>query len=37
MELFKEFYDDLGNGDYTKEKEEVLINTINEVLKSEVK
>lgn len=37
LELFKEFYDDLGNGDYTKEKEEVLINTINEVLKSEVK
>ncbi|QYE96541.1 exonuclease SbcCD subunit D [Paraclostridium sordellii] len=37
LELFKEFYDDLGNGDYTKEKETVLINTINEVLKSEVK
>lgn len=37
LELFKEFYDDLGNGVYTKEKEEVLINTINEVLKSEVK
>ncbi|CEQ10212.1 exonuclease SbcD [[Clostridium] sordellii] len=37
LELFKEFYDDLGNGDYTKEKEAVLINTINEVLKSEVK
>ncbi|GAA0103818.1 exonuclease SbcCD subunit D [Paraclostridium sordellii] len=37
LELFREFYDDLGNGDYTKEKEEVLINTINEVLKSEVK
>ena len=36
LELFKEFYDDLGNGDYTKEKEAVLINTINEVLKSEV-
>jgi DNA repair protein SbcD/Mre11 len=37
LELFKEFYDDLGSGDYTKEKEDVLINTINEVLKSEVR
>ncbi|WP_250674827.1 exonuclease SbcCD subunit D [Paraclostridium ghonii] len=37
LELFKEFYEDLGNGDYTEEKDEVLINTINEVLKSEVK
>lgn len=37
LELFKEFYEDLGNGDYTKEKEDVLINTINEVLKSEVR
>lgn len=37
LELFKEFYEDLGNGDYTQEKDEVLINTINEVLKSEVK
>ena len=33
IDLFKEFYEDLGSGDYTKEKEEVLMNTINEVLK----
>lgn len=37
LELFKEFYEDLGSGDYTEEKEVVLMNTINEVLKSEVK
>lgn len=37
LELFKEFYEDLGGGDYTEEKEVVLMNTINEVLKSEVK
>ncbi|MGL5755409.1 MAG: exonuclease SbcCD subunit D [Paraclostridium sp.] len=37
LELFKEFYEDLGNGDYTKEKEDVLMNTINEVLKREVR
>lgn len=37
LELFKEFYEDLGSGDYTEEKEAVLMNTINEVLKSEVK
>lgn len=37
LELFKEFYEDLGDGDYTKEKEDVLKNTINQVLKSEVK
>ena len=37
LELFKEFYEDLGNGDYTGEKEEVLMNTINQVLKNEVK
>ncbi len=37
IDLFKEFYEDLGSGDYTKEKEEVLINTINEVLKKVVK
>ncbi|MEG2984917.1 MAG: exonuclease SbcCD subunit D [Peptostreptococcaceae bacterium] len=37
LELFKEFYEDLGNGDYTKEKEDVLVNTINEVLKNEVR
>ncbi len=33
IDLFKEFYEDLGSGDYTKEKEEVLMSTINEVLK----
>ncbi|WP_283592695.1 exonuclease SbcCD subunit D [Paraclostridium bifermentans] len=37
LELFKEFYEDLGSGDYTEEKEVVLMNTINEVLKNEVK
>ncbi|MGY5267191.1 exonuclease SbcCD subunit D [Paraclostridium bifermentans] len=37
LELFKEFYEDLGSGDYTEEKEVVLMNTVNEVLKSEVK
>lgn len=37
LDLFKEFYEDLGSGEYTKEKEEVLIETINHVLKSEVK
>ena len=35
LELFKEFYEDLGNGDYTEEKEDVLRNIINEVLKME--
>lgn len=33
IDLFKEFYEDLGSGDYTKEKENVLMNTIDEVLK----
>lgn len=33
IDLFKEFYEDLGSGDYTKEKEDVLMNTIDEVLK----
>ncbi|MDK2585512.1 exonuclease SbcCD subunit D [Romboutsia sedimentorum] len=33
VDLFKEFYEDLGSGDYTKEKEDVLMNTIDEVLK----
>lgn len=33
IDLFKEFYEDLGSGDYTKEKETVLMNTIDEVLK----
>ena len=37
LDLFKEFYEDLGSGEYTKDKEEVLIETINNVLKSEVK
>ncbi|MGL5328176.1 MAG: exonuclease SbcCD subunit D [Peptostreptococcaceae bacterium] len=37
IDLFKEFYEDLGSGDYTQEKEEVLIETINQVLKMEVK
>ncbi|MGL5328655.1 MAG: exonuclease SbcCD subunit D [Peptostreptococcaceae bacterium] len=32
-EIFKEFYEDLGNGDYTNEKEEILIDVINSVLK----
>lgn len=37
LELFKEFYEDLGDGSYTKEKEEVLKDTINKVLKNEVR
>ena len=37
LDLFKEFYQDLGNGEYTADKESVLINTINSVLKKEVK
>lgn len=36
-DLFKEFYESLGNGDYTDEKEAVLVDVINEVLKKEVK
>lgn len=36
-DLFKEFYEDLGSGDYTKEKEAVLVNVIDEVLKKEVR
>ena len=35
LELFKDFYEDLGEGDYTKEKEAVLVDTINSVLKRE--
>lgn len=31
-DLFKEFYQDQGNGEYTKEKEEILIDVINSVL-----
>lgn len=37
LDLFKEFYHDLGNGEYTNEKEAVLIETINSVLKQEAK
>ena len=36
LDLFKEFYNDLGDGDYTSEKENVLIQTIENVLKMEV-
>lgn len=36
-ELFKEFYESLGTGDYTDEKETVLVEVINEVLKKEEK
>ncbi len=36
IELFESFYKDYANGEFTKEKEEVLIETINEVLKREV-
>ncbi len=36
IELFESFYKDYANGEFTKEKEEVLIETINEVLKKEV-
>ena len=35
-ELFKEFYEALGNGEYTLEKENVIDSTINEILKKEV-
>ena len=33
LDLFKEFYNDLGEGEYTSEKESVLIQTIETVLK----
>ena len=33
LDLFKEFYNDLGDGDYTSEKECVLIETIENALK----
>ncbi|MGL6065119.1 MAG: exonuclease SbcCD subunit D [Fusobacteriaceae bacterium] len=36
VELFKEFYEGLGGGEYTPQKEAVIIDTINEVLKKEV-
>ena len=35
-ELFKEFYEALGNGEFTEAKDEVINKTINEVLKREV-
>ena len=37
IDLFKDFYEAYGSGDYTDKKENVLTNTINEVLKEEVK
>lgn len=37
IDLFKDFYEAYGSGDYTDKKENVLKNTINEVLKEEVK
>lgn len=35
-ELFKEFYEDLGNGEFTLQKEQLIDETINRVLKKEV-
>ena len=35
LELFEDFYKDLGSGEYDKEKEKVLIDVINTVLKEE--
>ena len=35
-ELFKEFYESLGNGEFTLEKEKLIDETINRVLKKEV-
>ena len=37
IDLFKDFYEAYGSGDYTDKKESVLTNTINQVLKEEVK
>ena len=37
VDLFKEFYEAYSEEDYTDKKEKVLVNTINEVLKEEVK
>lgn len=36
IDLFKDFYEAYGSGDYTDKKENVLIDTIKEVLKEEV-
>ncbi len=36
IDLFKDFYEAYGSGDYTDKKEGVLIDTIKEVLKEEV-
>lgn len=36
IDLFKDFYEAYGDGDYTDKKETVLVETINEVLKGEV-
>lgn len=36
IDLFKDFYESYGGGDYTDKKEAVLIDTIKEVLKEEV-
>lgn len=37
IDLFKDFYEAYGSGDYTDKKENVLIDTIKDVLKEEVK
>jgi len=36
VDLFKDFYEAYGSGDYTDKKENVLIDTIKEVLKEEI-
>ena len=36
VDLFKDFYETYGSGDYTEKKESVLIDTIKEVLKEEI-
>lgn len=35
IDLFKDFYEAYGSGDYTDKKENVLIDTIKDVLKEE--
>ena len=37
IDLFKDFYEAYGSGDYTEKKESVLTSTINQVIKEEVK
>ena len=37
IDLFKNFYEIYGSGDYNDKKEAVLIDTIKEVLKEEVR